>query len=284
MSEDLTELESYEATFEKIFSNVGEKEYWKVKSGIFGSKIDVDQDTIEKNKENEERYHNSKSINGLKYSMTDHYDYVKLKDEDKWDFLYKTQRYRYEIIGTTSIENETVYIIEFTPKNKGDFEGKLFISQENYALIKADYKYAEGKRGKHFGLFGIGYAELDKRGTIRYEKIDSVYHVKYFTFSQTHNMRIDRKLAFQKKKDRFMFDKTLLELKINLLINLNLRESIEYISLKSEKIGPQIHSDFKQEKRTPLIHIDKYDPSLWEGYNILEPTTQLKAYRKQNFN
>lgn len=216
--------------------------------------------------------------------MTNYYDFVKLTDEDKWDFLYKTNRYRYQVTGTTTIGDETVFIIEFTPRLKGDFEGKLFISQENYALLKADYKYAEGKRGKHFALFGVGYEEVNKQGTIRYEKIDSVYHVKYFSFSQTHKMRIDRKLAFQKKKDRFMFDKKLLELKINFLINLNLRESVEYISLTSKKIEKDTHANFKQEKRTPLIHIEKYDPSLWKGYNILEPTQQLREYKKQNFN
>ena len=38
----LTDLDQLESLFTKMFSNTKENEYWKIKSGIIGGKVDVE--------------------------------------------------------------------------------------------------------------------------------------------------------------------------------------------------------------------------------------------------
>lgn len=84
----------------------------------------------------------------------------------------------------------------------------------------------------------------------------------------------------QKKKDRFLFDKKLKELKIGLKLNLQIQEAIEYYAIKSESINQQQFEDFEEKETFNVININQFDESLWEGHDIIEPTKKLKEYKK----
>lgn len=84
-----------------------------------------------------------------------------------------------------------------------------------------------------------------------------------------------------KKKDRWLFDKTLNELKLRLKLSVNVEESIEYLVLEDQEItNDQFHS-FPEEKNIEIIYVDQFDDQLWKGYSIIEPTQQMKEYKKQ---
>ncbi|WP_152286067.1 carboxypeptidase-like regulatory domain-containing protein [Flavicella marina] len=279
-SKDLAELDQYKKVFTELFSNTGEKEYWKIKSGIFGEKIDVSNET---SKEKDTTYNDkieSRPLSYFKYQINEKSKYASLEDKDLWEFLHKTNRYEFTLEGTTTIHKESVYKISFTPKRKGLFEGTLYITTDTNALLKATYQYSAGKTGKDFNLFGVGYTESDFNGSIYFEKKDSLYSLKYFTFNKKYNIRIDRKIALQKKKDRFLFDKKLKELKIGLNLNLTIQEAMEYFSINSTTINPKTFEDYKEPENFDVIHIDQFDEKIWKGYHIIEPTKQLKTYKK----
>ncbi|MEI6866029.1 carboxypeptidase-like regulatory domain-containing protein [Flavicella sp.] len=274
-SKDLAGLENYKPLFDKLFANTGEEEYWKIKSGIFGQKIDLPKDSIRKQKSSENR-----PLKYYKYLIEDKINYITFEDKDLWEFLHKTNRYNFEFEGSTSTNGESVYIISFTPKNKGMFEGKLYVSTDTYALLKASYKYSEGKTGKKFNFLGVGYEEIDFHGTIYFEKVADIYRLKYFSFNKKYNLRIKRKIALQKKKNRFLFDKKLVELKIGLNLDLQVQEAIEYFAIKTKKLTEEQFENYKEKKTFNIINIDQFDKNLWKGYDIIEPTKQLKNYKK----
>jgi hypothetical protein len=274
-SKDLAGIENYETLFNTLFSDTEEKEYWKIKSGIFGEKLDIPEDTVV-----EVENSNNRPLVYYKYKIEEKIKYATLENKNLWEFLHKTHRYTFKLEGSTFTNGESVYIISFTPKKKALFEGKLFITTDTYALLKATYKYREGKTGKDFDFLGVGYTETDFQGSIYFEKNSDTYQLKYFSFNKNYNIRIDRKIALQKKKKRFLFDKKLMELKIDLKLNLQVKEAIEYLEINTENITKQQYENFKEKKNINVIHIDQYDESLWKGYNIIEPTKQLKRYKK----
>jgi hypothetical protein len=47
-SKDITELESSYSVFDSLFSNTKDKEYWKVKTGILGTKINFNEKDVKK--------------------------------------------------------------------------------------------------------------------------------------------------------------------------------------------------------------------------------------------
>lgn len=281
---DIDELKKFETTFENVFKNKGEKEYWKVKSGIFADKIDdneFEQDTtVKKDTINENRRRLSSFNGSLNYKRR----YSLMNDEDKWEFLHKTARYKYTLIGGTRVNGEDVYIIDFSPKGRGTYNGRMYISTSTFALIRADYEYAPGKTGRDFHLLGIGYTETQFSGSIYFEKRDNVYCLKYFSYKEGNSVSIERKLALMKKRKRALFDKKLEEIKFDFHFALETQESIEYLVLNNKSINAQQFADFKQVKYMEVIYVDQFNDQLWNGFSIIEPTQQMKEYKKQQIN
>jgi len=272
-SKDITELESSYSVFDSLFSNTKDKEYWKVKTGILGTKINF-------NEKEDEDSTNYQSLKSYANRINSHLSYSTFEDDDLWEFLHKTKRYNYTIIGGTSINNESVYIIDFTPKRKGTYEGRLYVSIENYALIRADYKYAPDKLGTNIHLLGIGYTQTNFSGSIYFEKQDGNYNLKYLSYQNNYKISIDRKIALQKKKKRFLINKKLKEIKIGLDFVQENNESIELLVVGQFQISEQDFESFKEEKYIDITYVNQFDENLWKGYTTITPTKQMKEYKK----
>jgi hypothetical protein len=282
---DIAELKQIETIFEKTLADTKEKEYWKVKSGIFSQKLDKDEDeqssqevdakvdSIKKITKSRTGYYNRK--------INSHLTYCLMNDKDQWEFLYKTGKYKYKLIGGARVNGEDVYIIDFTPKNRGLYEGRMYISLNTYALIRADYEYAFGKIGNNFQLLGIGVSEDQFAGSIYFEKKDDNYVLKYFSHKAIESISIKRNLGLVKKRKRWLFDKKLQELSADIYFAIQTEESVEYLVLNDKNITAQQFADFKQEKSIAVIYVDQFDDKLWSDYPIIEPTKQMKEYKKQ---
>jgi len=279
---DLADLEQLEEIFKNVFENTGEEEYWKVRSGIFGDKIDLEEDTARAKrdtlKENERR------VSSFKWRVRSRLRYSSLDDKDDWEFLHKTGKYNYTLAGGTRVNGEDVYIIDFIPKSGGHYIGRMFIATNTYALIRADYEYAEGKTGTNIQILGIGYTETQYSGSIYFERKDSTYRLKYFSYKEAANASIDRSVVLKKKRKRFLFDKTLKELKVGIYLSMTMNESVEYLVLDEKEISGDEYAGFKQPKVMEVIMVDQFDDKLWQGFSIIEPTQQMKEYKKQEVN
>ena len=102
----------------------------------------------------------------------------------------------------TSIKNENVYIIDFSPRKKGLYEGRLYISVETYALIRADYNYASNKIGLDAQAFGLSYSKTNFSGSICFERKNNIYILNYLSFQENNKFKVNRKVAFQKEKEK----------------------------------------------------------------------------------
>ncbi len=277
---NMADLKEIEALFRNMLSETGENEYWKVKSGIFGQKIDLsEEDTIpEKDTLDDNRkkliYFSRRTGNNLSYRL--------LTNKDDWEFLYNTGRYKYTLAGGTRVNGEDVYIIDFEPDKNGMYVGRMYISVGNYALIRADYEYAPEKTGTSIHLLGIGYTENDFSGSIYFEKRNDNYVLKYFSKKVGSDASFDRNLALLKKRKRFLFDKKLMEIKIGINIAVTSESSVEVLILNEKEITQQQFDDFKQKEYMNVIYVNQFDDKLWEGYSIIEPTKQMRDYKKQN--
>jgi len=207
-----------------------------------------------------------------------------MENKDEWEFLYSTGKYNFTIGGGTRVNGEDVYMIDFTPKKNGLYQGKLFIAMKTYALIKADFEYAPDKIGMDFSFMGMGYTENDFSGSIFFEKKEDNYVLKYFSRKKRYSISMDRDFALIKKKESFMFDKKLDEIKIGVEMKANREESLELLVLDMQKISEQQYTDFTQPEYIKPIYVKQFDDTLWEDFDIIEPTSQMKDYKKQGEN
>jgi len=277
--QDLTELDNIAKIFESAFANTNEDEYWKVKSGIFGQKMDsadistnTEKDSLDDNQQKLSYYRNS-----IKWKL----GYTSLENKKEWEFLYSTGKYNYTLTGGTRVNGEDVYVIDFTPKKSGMYQGRMFVAIGTFALIRADYEYAADKTGTDFHLLGVGYTETDFSGSIYFEKKDNNYLLKYFSTKSNSSASFDRSVALLKKQKRWLFDKTLKELKIGLDLKVDMQQSIEFLVLNENNISQKQFDDFKQPENLDIIYVDQFNENLWKDYSIIEPTEQMKEYKKQ---
>ena len=119
--------------------------------------------------------------------------------------------------------------------------------------------------------------------SINFEKIHDHYHLKYFSLKKGSSFSVDRKLALLKKKKKPLFDKTLLELKGAIDMQIRSKKSFECLLLSNENISPSDYHNFEQIKKMKVIYVERFVDSLWQGYDILEPTTQMREYKKISY-
>lgn len=287
---DIAELDQIETIFEDVFTNIGKEEYWKVKSGIFSQKIDDDNetknDTLNENNEpeNDTIKESGRKLVHINRAIQYRFRYSLMNDKDSWEFLYKTGKYNYTLSGGTRVNGEDVYIIDFTPKSSGKFIGRMYISMSTYALVRADYEFDKDKIGRDFHMFGIGYTENQFSGSIYFEKKGDNYVLKYYSKRTGFSASIERDFSLIKKRERFLFDKKLNEIKVGVDFSMNQEESVEYLVLDRTEITQKQFSDFAQKERMEVIYVDQFDDSLWKGFAIIEPIRQMREYKKQEVN
>ena len=286
---DLTKLGELEKTFKVVFNNINENEYWKIKTGIIGGKVHVDENSVSVGGGSETEKTDSLTVNNPKepfrsekWRITNLARFASFEDEKKWDFLYNTNKYQYMLSGATVANGEEVYIIDFEPNKKGTFIGRMYIAMETYALVRIDYKYDTGKTGMDMQLFGIGYTENKFNASMYFEKKENQYQLKYCSKIESSIFSFNRSIALQKKRERFLFDKKLKEIKIGVNLIGNNESSIEMLVLEEDPINQNQFNDFKEKESVDIIYVEQFNEDLWKGYSIIEPTKQMKDYKKIN--
>jgi hypothetical protein len=286
---DLTKLGELEKTFKEVFNNINENEYWKIKTGIIGGKVHVDENSVsvgggsETEKTDSLTTNNSKDpFRSEKWKITNLARFASFEDEKKWDFLYNTNKYEYSLSGATVANGEEVYIIDFQPNKKGTFIGRMYIAMETYALVRIDYKYDTEKTGMDMQLFGIGYTENKFNASMYFEKKENQYQLKYCSKIESSIISFNRSIALQKKRERFLFDKKLKEIKIGISLIADNESSIEMLVLEEDPINQNQFNDFEENENVDIIYVEQFNEDLWKGYSIIEPTKQMKDYKKIN--
>ena len=283
---DYTKLYKIIPIFEDAFTKSEDLEYWKIKTGIIGAKIHIDQNSVSVGggSENTDSLSNQNidPLRTQKRNIKNLINYSSLEDKNKWEFLHNTNKYQYTLYGGTVANGEDVYVIDFKPNHRGEFTGRMYISMNTFALVRVDYEYFTGKTGKDFHLFGIRYSENKFKASLNFEKKDDKYSLKYCSKKENTYFSFDRTVSFLKKKERFLFDKKTVQIKLDLDIKLSTEFSSEMLVLEEKEISQEQFTDFKEKGDIKRIYVDQFDEKLWEDHTIIAPTRQMREYKKLN--
>lgn len=275
--EDLKELEYIEEIFKDLAVNTSQEEYWKIKTGILSQKIDLELDSTPEDLREED----NRKMKYYRPAIRSHISFADMEDDDEWEFLHSTRKYDFTLLGGSRLGGESVYIIDFTPRRSGLFAGRLFIGVENYALLRADYSYADGRLGTDVHLFGVGYTKNGFDVSVTFEKVEDGYALKYLSKRSAYLIRLDRKFSLIKKRERFLFDKELHEIKTGLVLDLYENNSVELLVLNRSQISPSEYKAVQEVESMKVIYVDQFREDLWKGYSIIEPTKAMKEYMRR---
>ena len=51
--------------------------------------------------------------------------------------------------------------------------------------------------------------------------------------------------------------------------------------LDQKIISEKQFNDFRQKEYMKTVYVDQFDDALWKGYSIIEPTKQMREYKKE---
>lgn len=249
---------------------------YKIKSGMFKIEDSLAFNSEEFKEENKKEY----ETNNLTRETLELIHKSQVYEDSRLTTILNSDLYDYSFENTTVFNGKLVYIIRYNPrKSKAKFTGKLYITDEDFAVIKLDYQYAEGKRGQKVNLkflLGVKYVENKKKGIILYEKNqDSIYQPKYLQEEQGSFFYVSRPLKFIENSK----EKTKVGLEFKLEGQNVFKNEIFFINHNA--INSAAYNDITIQEKVPYEELEAYNPSIWAKYNALEPLEEMKSFKSE---
>lgn len=267
--------------------HVKRNSYFKIKSGLIGGKTDeidssffdqkVDslvsaKDSLENQKKSKEHFNNS-----LRSSIWDFLN-VNFFDEDSdLDVIHNQRKYEFVLEGVTYLDNELVYKIVFEPK-RGDYSGKLYVNTDDFGVMRIDYRNVEPLR--KINLFGISYRHNLKEGTYLYKRNDSgTYSLKFQEENNSIVFGIDRPLKIIEKNKHVKGRRKQNQVRLGVDFKIQNIQKQTLLVFNSSPITKESFTQIDGENNIEPAYLPRYDPSFWEGYNILAPNDAITEFK-----
>ena len=250
---------------------------YKLKSGLFKIEDSLSLKSADL-KEKEEAHKNEYETNNLTSETHELIHKSQIYDETRLRNILNTDLYSYQFDNTTVFNDELVYIISYSPrKGKAKYTGKLYINDEDFAVIKLDYKYAKGKRGQKFNLkllLGVKYIENLKSGTMIFKKNEqNIYQPLYLKEESGNFFYVSRPLKMIENS----FSRT--KIGLNFKLEGSAKEKNEIYFINNNNISISDYNNVIEKKKIPYQELKAYDPSIWTKYNALEPLAEMKNFK-----
>ncbi len=291
-SQEIT-FEGYEKKFNEIIKkHVKRDSYFKIKSGWFGTKEEIDssffgdkdekeveqtKELIEKQKKHElERKNNFLKYRKQTISNLERNSFI--FDNTNLNILKKSRKYDFELLDYIFVNDNFVYKIAFSPKRRADYKGVMYINTDDFAVVRLDYENV--KPLKSFNLLGISYKENLHRGTLIYSKNDTEkYALKYAEISEGNKFGLKRPIKIIEKNKHVKGRRKQNEIsgKIHFIVS-NVTKK-ELVFFESESISETEFNNFIEEAKVTPTYLPKYDPDFWKGHNVIEPNQAIKEFK-----
>lgn len=269
---------------ERIFKeNVKPDSYLKIKSGIFGTKIQLDsvaeaneeESNVVKVETDNNDHHNFPEQ--IKDRISELYEQLFFHEDSNLDILAKSNRYKFVQEDFTFINDEPVYVITFEPKGKKDFKGVMYVDTDDFAIVRLEFDNVRPLR--KFGLLGIKYRNNVFRGKMLFSKNEKgIYSPKYLELENGSFFGVERPLKVIEKNKNVKGRRKQNELSLELDVQTTNLNKYELVVFDSETISQSAYDSVKENNKVKAEYLSQYDPNFWAGYTILEPNAAIQAF------
>lgn len=284
---------NYEKRFNDIFKKYVKRDsYFKIKSGWFGAKEEIDSslfgdkkkkekivtETMAKEQQKKDSIQKLGFLNWKKMMIHDFENNNFIDEDNDLNFIHKSNRYEFEISDYAYIDDMFVYVMTFKPKRSEDYSGTIYVNTEDFAVIRVNYKNI--KPLSKFSLLGISMKKYLKEGTIIFQKNENdKYALKYRDEILGQQIGIKRPIKIVEKNKNVKGRRKQNELKGNIHFIVRNIEKTELIVFESNMISASNYNDFVEKTIVSPTHLNQYDPEFWKGYNIIEPNEAIKRFK-----
>ena len=289
------DFEKLEEKFNDILKkNVRTDSYFKIKSGLIGTKIDADElfetdvdstdvAAVNKELEDQKKREEDRKKNFAQYRkerLAEILMKLPINEDTHLDFLQKTRKYNYTLKEFTYLGNDAVYVIDFASKGSADYSGTLYINSDDFAVLRMDFENI--KPLKKFNLLGISANAYLSKGKIIFFKNDSQqYSLRYFESEKGTRVGIKRPLKIIEKNKVVKGRNKQNELSGKIDFVFTDVEKNEVIVFDSEEINAASFESFTENNSVLPTYMPQYDPEFWKGYTIIEPNTAIREFTSE---
>lgn len=259
-----------------ILSHLDTTRTYKVKSGVFT----VEDSISLKDEWGENQPGDSIAVSSLMDKIANVLSVAGLQEGKRLFGFLDQEAYRYDFLKPTYFDGNYVYAVGFSPRNrKAKFSGTLYVDAATFAILKADYRYAEGRRGEKVNLkllLGVKYVENLDRGTVIFRRSQQGgYHPYYIHKEYGNYVYLHRSLKFienspANKKVRFDF-----------LMEGGVREKESLLIRHDPNPAPAGLLSEGPEK-IKIRKLDRYEPTIWQDVEIIAPLEEMKNFSVAN--
>ncbi len=292
------DYEGLEERFNDIIKkNVKTDSYFKVKSGLIGTKVDSDDlyDTesspidstdvaavnkqLEEAKKSKEKQKENFS-NWKRNSLTKLYTQLPILEDSDYNVLWKPGRYHLSLEDFTYMGDKALYVIKFKPKRSEDYQGTLYIDSDDFALVKMDFENVNPL--KNFKLLGISFSKYLKEGSMLFHKAaDDRYDLKYLNVVEGDRFGFKRPVQIIEKNKNVKGRRKQNELHLKIDAAFGSRNRFEIVVFDVEPISNETFTSFTENNDILPEYMANYDPEFWKGYTIMEPNTAIKQFTSE---
>lgn len=286
------DLNKLEDKFNKIIKeNVKTTSYFKVKSGIFGSKIETEDifgtsvdstDVValnkkiedeKKRKENRQKYF----AEHIKNKVSKTLENLFFNNKTDLNFITKARKYNYTLEEFSYLNDEPVYVINFNSKGSADYQGKLYINADDFAVVRADYENT--KSIKTFNLLGISMNQyLSKGKIIFYKGENNSYNLRYLEKEEGTSVGVNRPLKIIEKNKVVKGKNKQNELSLKMDLGLTSTDKFEIVIFNTTNTNSAEFDSFNESNKISPVYMPKYDPEFWKGHTIIEPNAAIREF------
>ena len=279
--------EHLETLFRK---NLKEKSFLKIRSGIIGVKVDSEElqeglaesDPEKKEKTPEEiaereakqkkylKESTGKEIQSLLGNMF-------WKEDIDFNLFEKTRKYEFDLQGILHLGENTVYVINFKPKRRADFKGKIYVDAVDYGVHRIEYENVRPL--SKFRLFGISTVDDIYRGKMIFVKNPAgKYSLSYLEREQGETVGIDRPLTIIEKNRHVPGRNKQNELDLDLDMRFGQVEKVQLVVYEDQPLAGSDYEALEEQGAFEYQKFKTYNSDFWNGYNIIEPNTAIKQF------
>lgn len=282
---------------EIIKSNIKRDSYFKIKSGLFGTKVEgedfdeifesevdsTDAVALKKELEEKKKREEERKTNFAKYrknSIARKMQGMFFMEDSHLNFINKFRKYNFRLVDFTYMGEDAVYIVDFEPKGSADYKGILYINSDDFAIIRVDYENV--KPIKKFKLLGISMNEFLGKGKMIFSKTqNNKYDLKYLEQENGTRVGIRRPLKIIEKNKHVKGRNKQNELSVKLdmaTVGVNKHEIIVF---DSEPLTSADYDTFNEDNKVLPTYMANYNPEFWKGHNIIEPNQAIREFTSE---
>lgn len=264
--------------------------YFKIKSGWFSVKEDIDSTLFDENEEEtlskpllaeQNKRDSIRKVGFLNYRKTMIHQFENntfIDDDNDLNFIHKSRRYEFDIEDYAYIDDMFVYVITFKPKRSEDFAGTMYVNTEDFAVIRVDYKNVQPL--STFSLLGISNKKYLSKGTIIFQKNDNEkYTLRYRDETIGEQVGIKRPLKIVEKNKNVKGRRKQNEVKGNIHFIARNIQKTELVVFETNMLSESDYNNFIEKTLVTPTQLSQYDPEFWKGYNIIEPNKAIKDFK-----